>query len=116
MKRKQRFTKEEKKGCHDRDQRRKVSKLAYNAKQKGVKFLLSFKEAYTLVGSACHYCGTPPKPVNTITRLSYAQNYTPGNSVACCYECINSPTHPSKFAQAVKIFENLGLKFPDLDS
>ena len=71
----------------------------YNAKTRGIAFLLSREQFRALTQQNCHYCGSEPLSVmrgvtynrdyvyNGVDRIDSALGYVPENCVPCCKFC-----------------------------
>jgi len=74
-------------------------RYVYNAKTRGLEFLLSFDEFYRLSQQPCYYCGELNTNVelsefengdflyNGIDRVNNSGGYVIDNCVSCCIKC-----------------------------
>lgn len=79
----------------------------YNAKSRGLEFLLADQEALAMFGSSCFYCNWTPikgERLNGIDRLDSNKGYVPSNCVPCCSACnlAKGPLDPETFVQRCK--------------
>lgn len=70
-----------------------------HAKNRSLRFLLSFEEFIKLTQQNCNYCGSPPKnflkmknaqegfTYNGIDRINNNEGYVQGNIVPACWDC-----------------------------
>lgn len=65
-----------------------LKSIKEGAEIRGLDFLITDEEAFTLIESPCHYCGLIEKHrYNGIDRVQNNVGYIPGNVVACCRWC-----------------------------
>ena len=67
-----------------------VNDVKQKALKRGLEWLLQPGEAYALITSPCHYCGSAsgwPESRNGIDRVDNAVGYTVKNTVSCCRTC-----------------------------
>lgn len=68
-------------------------KYKYQAKKRGLEWMLPRPEFNALISDACHYCGDPPSNrhhgfvYGGIDRRNNSQGYTVENVVSCCRVC-----------------------------
>lgn len=59
----------------------------HSAKVRGLEFSIQRQLFEELLMSQCHYCYSPPHPLNGIDRVDNDAGYTAGNCVPCCKLC-----------------------------
>lgn len=76
-----------------------INSYRKSAQARGLELSLSREDMIKLFGSACHYCGEPPRSVqinrrspsrfeyNGIDRVDSTRGYIHGNVVPCCAMC-----------------------------
>ena len=67
---------------------RKYSRLKYQARRRGLAFVLSRDEFEEITRATCHYCGGPlPEYGYALDRKDNTLGYTRENVVPCCEAC-----------------------------
>lgn len=77
---------------------RVFSSYEFNARRRGIEFLLTKEQFEEMIKKPCFYCGARPKPrpnksakshmaMNGVDRVNNAVGYIASNCVAACLEC-----------------------------